>query len=96
MKVEDRHRQEARRLVAGIKTFPPSDKIGLSRSIATALAEAEARGAERERAKQPLDVKRFEAAPCYLCGYKGHSYFQPNMHVCAERYHAAIRARSKP
>lgn len=49
--------------------------------------------AERDRlrealAKERLDMKRFEQAPCYLCGYNGHSYYQPKVHSCATRYHA--------
>lgn len=28
-----------------------------------------------------------ERAPCFVCGYNGHSYFQPNVHPCAERHH---------
>ena len=36
--------------------------------------------------------KRFESAPCYLCGYNGAGYFQPDQHSCAEFYHSR-RAR---
>lgn len=39
-----------------------------------------------------FDRKRFEQAPCYLCGYNGHGYFQPGQHACAERYHAETTA----
>jgi len=35
----------------------------------------------------PMDRARFEKAPCYLCGYNGPEYFQPEQHLCAERYH---------
>ena len=35
----------------------------------------------------PVDKKRFEKAPCYLCGYNGPGYYQPNQHPCAVRYH---------
>lgn len=37
---------------------------------------------------QPIDRARFEQAPCYLCGYNGHGYFQPDRHKCAALYHA--------
>ena len=30
---------------------------------------------------------RFERAPCYLCGYNSHDYYQPNVHPCAKLYH---------
>ena len=31
--------------------------------------------------------KRFEQAPCFLCGYSGEGYFQPDKHSCAQLYH---------
>lgn len=31
--------------------------------------------------------RRFEAAPCFLCGYNGERYFQPETHHCANYYH---------
>lgn len=34
-----------------------------------------------------LDIVKFEKAPCYRCGYSGHSYFQPGTHKCAADYH---------
>lgn len=34
-----------------------------------------------------IDRKRFEQAPCYLCGYNGPGYYQPDTHACAARYH---------
>jgi hypothetical protein len=37
-----------------------------------------------------LDVKRFDCAPCYLCGYNGAGYYQPDQHPCATRYHATV------
>lgn len=36
----------------------------------------------------PIDRKRFEQAPCYLCEYNGPGYYQPATHPCAARYHA--------
>lgn len=35
-----------------------------------------------------LDRERFERSPCYLCGYNGEGYYQPDKHPCAARYHA--------
>lgn len=32
------------------------------------------------------------SAPCFCCGYNGPGYFQPNVHPCAARHHAAIDA----
>ncbi len=34
-----------------------------------------------------IDRKRFHTAPCYLCGYNGHGYFQPQTHPCAAVFH---------
>lgn len=35
-----------------------------------------------------IDRQRFITAPCYLCGYRGAGYFQPESHICAMLYHA--------
>lgn len=34
-------------------------------------------------------------APCFVCGYNGPGYFQPDKHPCAKWYHAAIDAATK-
>ncbi len=34
-----------------------------------------------------MDLKRFESAPCYICGYNGPNYYQPEVHRCAQFYH---------
>ena len=39
----------------------------------------------KERA--PMDRRRFEHAPCYICGYNGPGYFQPATHKCAKQFH---------
>lgn len=53
-------------------------------AIEAALSAAPASASVAE-----IDRKRFEKAPCYLCGYNGPGYFQPISHECASRYHAA-------
>lgn len=40
-----------------------------------------------------IDIKRFERAPCYLCGYGGCGYYQPDTHPCAKYYHEAVEER---
>ena len=40
--------------------------------------------------RPPIDIKRFEQAPCFLCGYNGGGYYQPDTHPCAREYHQAI------
>lgn len=53
-----------------------------------------------EIAKWPMlplsrdDTRRFQSAPCFICGYNGGGYFQPETHSCAERYHS--EPESKP
>lgn len=34
-----------------------------------------------------MDLKRFEKAPCYICGYNGPNYYQAEVHECAGLYH---------
>lgn len=36
---------------------------------------------------QRMDIKRFQKAPCYICGYNGPGYYQPEVHDCAGLYH---------
>jgi DNA repair exonuclease SbcCD ATPase subunit len=60
-----------------------------------ALREAEAlrKDAEKWRshiAKNETWEKLFENAPCFVCGYNGPGYFQPDKHPCAKLYHEAI------
>jgi hypothetical protein len=31
---------------------------------------------------------RMLKAPCFVCGYNGEGYFQPEKHICAEQHHA--------
>jgi hypothetical protein len=38
-------------------------------------------------ADETFDRKRFEKAPCYICGYNGAGYYQPGLHRCAAQYH---------
>ncbi|MCA3182399.1 MAG: hypothetical protein INH13_02040, partial [Cupriavidus sp.] len=42
-----------------------------------------------------IDKAKFERAPCYLCGYNGRGYYQPDTHPCAAKYHAAQQARKE-
>ena len=44
-------------------------------------------------ADDPIDPARFTQAPCYLCGYTGPDYYQPEVHRCAGDYHKAVAAR---
>ena len=75
---------------------------GFDAAMGLADAEQERAKAAEQRVREleaALDrVKRhrlfrtmFESAPCILCGYNGHDYYQPEAHPCAKVYHAALR-----
>jgi hypothetical protein len=56
-------------------------------------AEALRKDAEKWRshiAKNETWEKLFEYPPCFVCGYNGPGYFQPDNHPCAKLYHEAI------
>lgn len=42
---------------------------------------------KRFDALRRLDLKRFQSAPCYVCGYNGPDYYQSEVHECAGLYH---------
>lgn len=56
------------------------------------LGEIEAALAANSAPGQALDHKRFEQAPCYICGYNGAGYFQPGQHECAKLWHGFVPA----
>jgi hypothetical protein len=58
--------------------YPIRDEV--IHGITKALAQQPAAGA--------VDKARFKRAPCYLCGYNGPGYYQPDTHPCAAKYHA--------
>lgn len=43
-----------------------------------------------------FDRTRFEAAPCYICGYNGQGYFQPDLHKCSTQYHSSAANPVEP
>lgn len=36
-----------------------------------------------------------EKSPCFYCGYNGPNYYQPSVHPCAARHHAALEEAEK-
>ena len=49
--------------------------------------------AKAERYEQMLfALGAMEKSPCFVCGYNGKGYFQPDQHPCAKHHHAAIHA----
>jgi hypothetical protein len=41
-----------------------------------------------------FDLRRFERAPCYLCGYNGECYYRPEFHPCAALYHERVAVKT--
>lgn len=63
----------------------------LKETHATKLAARDARVVQLQEKLQQflpklIDNKQFEQAPCYLCGYNGPNYYQPDVHFCAKQY----------
>ena len=49
--------------------------------------------AERDALREWLFARgAMEDPPCFVCGYNGPGYFQPDKHPCAAKHHAAIDA----
>lgn len=38
-----------------------------------------------------IELGEFENAPCFICGYNGDGYYQPDKHKCAKRYHKIFK-----
>lgn len=64
----------------------------LGARVAAAESLADDLRAENKRLRDglPMHPELFEEGPCYLCGYNGPGYYQPQTHPCAARYHAAL------
>lgn len=62
-----------------------SDLARLAKSNAELRAEVERLRAQIEA--MPFNEIAFESPPCYLCGYNGPRYYQPDTHPCAAKYH---------
>ena len=55
---------------------------------------------EVTRSSRELEDKLFEMgvmneAPCFICGYNGEGFYQPDKHKCAERHHKIYRKITK-
>lgn len=89
----DRWMEKAKTLLGDVMEgkMPLASFNRRSEHIAKQLAAAYEAGRKDERGRANFEVKRFMKAPCYLCGYNGHSYYQPSVHKCAEIYHAALK-----
>jgi hypothetical protein len=77
---------------------PPSTPVTDFNLYTSPMAADPAQGAQtvvtevrRHEGHEPIDCKRFDRPPCYLCGYNGAGYYQPVQHLCAGLYHAAKR-----
>ena len=64
---------------------------GLTRGISVWRTRAESAERQMEKMRDRLFERGAMAlAPCFACGYNGPNYFQPDVHPCAARHHAAI------
>ena len=84
-------RETAREL---LKYFDSGNSVPVERATIRAnapevIALRAALEAEADRVSVPIDCDRFACAPCYLCGYNGAGYYQPDTHPCATLFHAA-------
>lgn len=73
-------RPEAPRRIAAIEA-EVAKQVAMRAALAAALGGGKGCTAR-------IDRRRFEQAPCYLCGYNGPGYFQSDTHPCAAKYHA--------
>lgn len=46
-----------------------------------------------ELAEEKWKHEDFEIAPCFICGYNGQGYYQPDTHPCASEYHRRREAK---
>lgn len=63
--------------------LPPPVRIAYE-----ALYEGGASSPTPDALVERIDLKRFQKAPCYICGYSGPNYYQSDVHKCASLYHA--------
>lgn len=60
-------------------------------NIAAILAHEREQAAEIKRLRKlAMSTHLFEEAPCFICGYNGPGYYQPEQHPCAALYHEAM------
>jgi hypothetical protein len=60
------------------------------------IAKLVALRAEKKRLEDHLfALGEMDKPPCFCCGYNGPKYYQPSVHSCAARHHAAIAAARK-
>jgi len=55
------------------------------------------RDAEIKRLQDLLfSMGAMKDAPCFCCGYNGPGYYNPEVHQCAARHHAAAEKEGTP
>lgn len=90
------HGDEVRKALEWAKAWLADKRLVHAGHVSVLAAEVRRLQSELDRLRGcEIDTRRFEQAPCYLCGYNSHSYYQPSVHKCAARYHAAIDAAIK-
>lgn len=79
-----------RQAIQGV--IEPAVFLMTANEASTILAHVEAQAAEIKRLRKlAMTTHLFEEAPCFLCGYNGPGYYQPEQHPCAALYHEAMK-----
>ena len=45
----------------------------------------------RELEDRLFELGEMDSPPCFVCGYNGEGYYQPDKHPCAKRHHRLTR-----
>jgi|GEM_PF-6082612 len=64
-------------------------------TYARILAKYIRNNAEEENRLEDMlfEMGAMEKPPCFVCGYNGPGYFQPDKHPCAEKHHKLCKVR---
>jgi hypothetical protein len=63
-----------------------SDIFGLQRREIKEL-----KGQKKRLENMLFVLGKMNDAPCFVCGYKGEGYYQPDKHRCAARHHKLFK-----
>jgi hypothetical protein len=83
-------------LLALSKHWNELDLSYMSDALSAIAAQAQELERDAERWRTEINIARFDRAPCYICGYNGEGYYQPEQHTCAAFLRAAIDKERRP
>lgn len=92
--------EAAQRELAAINRALDDPRVDNVMSASEAVAEMRAELADlRARLVATENVAfalgAMNCPPCFICGYNGPNYYQPEVHSCAERHHKYYRWRQR-